>query len=113
MFLGPKRDDYPHHPHDPPAGMWLPVAVLVVPVVLIGMAPWLVEPAGRRRRRVPWSAAPLPDYHLALWHGVTPAVFMTVVALAGGLLLLAAYRPVRRGAAGAAAARGQGDLRSA
>ena len=25
VFLGPTRDDYPHHPHDPPPGMWLPV----------------------------------------------------------------------------------------
>ena len=46
VFLGPARDDYPHHPHDPPAGMWLPVAVLVVPVVVIGMAPLI---AGRAR----------------------------------------------------------------
>ena len=44
VFLGRTRDDYPNHPHDPPAGMWLPVAVLVVPVLLIGMAPGLVEP---------------------------------------------------------------------
>ena len=47
VFLGRQRDDYPRHPHDPPAGMWLPVAVLVVPVVLIGVAP----PLGRARRR--------------------------------------------------------------
>ena len=110
VFLGPVRDDYPHHPHDPPAGMWLPVAVLVVPVVLIGMAPWLVEPlvdvaAGAV------IGGPLPDYHLALWHGVTPALFMTVVAVAGGLLLLAAYRPVGDARLTAPPARGQGDLR--
>ena len=48
--------------------MWLPVAVLVMPVVLIGVAPWLVEPlidlaAGAV------IGGPLPDYHLALWHG--------------------------------------------
>ena len=27
-FLGPVRDDYPHKPHDPGAGMWLPPAIL-------------------------------------------------------------------------------------
>ena len=53
-----------------------------------GRARSSISPPGRS------SAAPLPDYHLALWHGVTPALFMTAVALAGGLLLLAAYRPV-------------------
>ena len=92
VFLGRTRDDYPHHPHDPPPGMWLPVAVLVVPVVLIGVAPVLVEPL------VDLAAGavvggPLPDYHLALWHGLTPALFMTAVAVAGGMLLLAAYHP--------------------
>ena len=93
VFLGRTRDDYPNHPHDPPAGMWLPVAVLVVPVLLIGMAPGLVEPV------IDMAAAAviggsLPEYHLALWHGLTPAVFMTAVALAGGVLLLASHRPV-------------------
>ena len=92
VFLGPERHDYPHHPHDPPAGMWLPVAVLIVPVVVIGVAPLLAEPV------VDVAAAavvggPLPDYHLALWHGLTPALFMSAVAIAGGVLLLGAYRP--------------------
>ncbi len=92
VYLGPQRHDYPKHPHDPPPGMWLPVAILVVPVVLIGVAPALVEPlvnlrgaSGRRR-----PAAGLPS---GLWHGVTPALFMTAVAVAGGVLLLLAYRP--------------------
>ena len=38
-FLGPARHDYPHHPHDPPAGLWLPIAVLALPIVAIGLAP--------------------------------------------------------------------------
>src|SRR4051812_2568970 len=92
VFLGPPRVDYPRHPHDPPAGMWLPMAVLVVPVVLIGIAPPLVEPIVDLAARAVIGGA-LPDYHLALWHGVTPALFMTAVAVLGGALLLAAYQP--------------------
>ena len=92
VFLGPARDDYPKHPHDPPAGMWLPVAILVVPVVLIGVAPVLVEPLVDLAAGAVIQGE-LPSYHLALWHGITPALFMTAVAVAGGLLLLAAYRP--------------------
>ena len=92
VFLGPARDDYPKHPHDPPAGMWLPVAVLVVPVVAIGVAPVLVEPLVDLAAGAVIQGE-LPSYHLALWHGITPALFMTAVAVAGGLLLLAAYRP--------------------
>ena len=92
VFLGPRRDDYPRHPHDPPAGMWLPMAVLVVPVVLIGITPPLVEPLVDMAAHAVTGGV-LPDYHLAVWHGVTPALFMTAVALVGGCLLLAAYRP--------------------
>ena len=43
-FLGPKRDDYPAKPHDPGAGMWVPPALLMVLVVVIGVAPFLAEP---------------------------------------------------------------------
>jgi multicomponent K+:H+ antiporter subunit A len=42
VFFGPTRNDYPHHPHDPPAGLWLPPALLVVLVVLIGLFPAVV-----------------------------------------------------------------------
>jgi multicomponent K+:H+ antiporter subunit A len=94
VFLGHARDDYPRHPHDPPAGMWLPVAVLVVPVVLIGVAPPLVEPVVNLAAGAV-TGGDQPGYHLALWHGPTPALFMSAVALAGGLLLLKAYHPVR------------------
>jgi multicomponent K+:H+ antiporter subunit A len=92
VFLGRPRDDYPHRPHDPPAGMWLPVAVLVLPVVLIGVAPPLVEPVVDLAADAV-TGGNLPDYHLALWHGITPALFMSAVAFAGGFLLLAGHRP--------------------
>ncbi|MFZ1428788.1 MAG: monovalent cation/H+ antiporter subunit A, partial [Geminicoccaceae bacterium] len=93
VFLGRVRDDYPHHPHDPPVGMWLPVAVLVVPVILIGIAPGLAKPLVDVAANAV-TGGQLPEYHLALWHGLTPALFMTVVAVAGGVLLLLAYHPV-------------------
>ena len=34
VFLGPVRDDYPSHPHDPGVGMWWPPALLVAIVPL-------------------------------------------------------------------------------
>lgn len=94
VFLGRVRRDYPRHPHDPPPGMWLPVVVLVVPVVVIGVAPALVVPVVDLAAGAV-TGGRLPEYHLALWHGLTPALFMTAVALAGGILLLAAQQPVR------------------
>jgi len=89
-FLGPVRDDYPHHPHDPPFGMWLPVVVLVVPVVAIGLLPAIAEPVVIRTATA-IVGGPLPEFHLALWHGLTPALFMSLVAIAGGAALFAAF----------------------
>jgi multicomponent K+:H+ antiporter subunit A len=94
VFLGRSRLDYPHPPHDPPAGMWLPVAILVAPVVAIGVAPFLAEPVvGPAAAAV--TGGRLPDYHLALWHGPTPALLMSAVAMAGGFLLFLAFRPAQ------------------
>ncbi|QTL03742.1 monovalent cation/H+ antiporter subunit A [Aquabacter sp. L1I39] len=90
-FLGKARDDYPSHPHDPPAGMWLPVAVLVVPVLAIGLAPgWVAGPLVALTAGAV-IGGPLPDYYLALWHGLTPALFMSLIAFAGGAVLVLAF----------------------
>lgn len=95
-FLGPARHDYPHHPHDPPAGMWLPVAVLVVPVIAIGLWPEAVAGPLVRLTAGAVVGAPLPDFHLALWHGITPALIMSLIAFAGGAALLAGFRGADR-----------------
>ncbi|WP_146590284.1 monovalent cation/H+ antiporter subunit A [Puniceibacterium confluentis] len=97
VFLGQQRDDYPTQPHDPPAGMWLPPAFLTVLVVLIGVMPFLAEPAVRFvTAAVLGGAATLPEAHIALWHGVTPALIMSIIAVTGGLILLALFKPLIR-----------------
>ena len=64
---GRTRDDYPHHPHDPPPGMWLPVAVLVVPgrADRRGAGPGRAAGRPRRRCRRRRTAARLPSGALA------------------------------------------------
>jgi multicomponent K+:H+ antiporter subunit A len=96
VFLGPARHDYPHPPHDPPLGMWLPVAILVVPIVAIGIMPATFAGAIVARTSIAATGGALPDYHLALWHGFTPALGLSAVALAGGLALLWAHAPANR-----------------
>ncbi|GLS34670.1 monovalent cation/H+ antiporter subunit A [Mesorhizobium tianshanense] len=83
-FLGPRRHDYPARPHDPSAGMWLPIAVLVLPVLAIGLMPATFAGAIVERTALAVVGGPLPEYHLALWHGITPALLISLVALAGG-----------------------------
>ncbi len=96
-FLGPERDDYNAHPHDPGVGMWLPPALLIVPVVAIGLAPFLAEPFVRLvTGAVLGDAAAMPDAHLKIWHGLTPALAMSAIAVVGGALVLALYSPLAR-----------------
>src|SRR5690606_30020817 len=97
VFFGARRDDYPHKPHDPPAGMWLPPALLVVLVVAIGLFPDTVAgPLVAVVARAVTGGA-LMDYHLALWHGFTPALGLSAIAVVVGLTALAAYVRVRDG----------------
>ena len=88
VFFGPSRDDYPHKPHDPPAGMYLPPAFLVVLVVLIGLLPAVVAQPLVELVAGAVVGGPLPEFHLAIWHGLTPALGMSALAVAGGAFLL-------------------------
>ena len=97
VFLGPKRDDYPAKPHDPPSGMWIPPALLVVLVVVIGVAPFLAEPAIRLvTAAVLGGTVEMPYEHIKIWHGLVPALYMSMVAVGGGLIVLALFNPLLR-----------------
>ena len=93
-FLGPQRDDYPTTPHDPPVGLWLPPAILVVLVVAIGVAPFLAEPFIKVvTASVLGDAAELPKAYFKIWHGLVPALYMSMIAVVGGLLMLLIFKP--------------------
>ena len=96
-FLGPVREDYPAHPHDPNPGMWMPPAILVVLVVVIGVAPFLAEPFVKLvTSSLLGTAAEVPDKHIKIWHGLIPALYMSVAAVVGGLLLMMVFKPLLR-----------------
>ncbi|MDF1857142.1 monovalent cation/H+ antiporter subunit A [Pseudooceanicola sp.] len=97
VFLGPVRDAYPAKPHDPGAGMWLPPAILVVLVVVIGVAPFLAEPFVKLvTASVLGDAAVVPDAHFKIWHGLVPALYLSGVAVVGGLFMIAIFNPALR-----------------
>ncbi|NHB75297.1 monovalent cation/H+ antiporter subunit A [Rhodobacter calidifons] len=94
-FLGPVRDDYPHTPHDPGPGLWGAPAFLVVLVVVIGLFPmasaaWLVNAAASA---VTGETVAVKITH---WHGLQAvALWMSVAAVGGGLMMLGAFGPLR------------------
>jgi len=90
-FLGPVRDDYPHKPHDPGFGLWVSPAILCVLVVAIGLFPALL--VGNFVDVVAGAVTGEAIHtHLALWHGVNPALIMSAIAVAAGLVLLSLQR---------------------
>ena len=96
-FFGPKRDDYPSTPHDPGAGLWLPPAILVVLVVVIGVAPFLAEPFVKLvTADVLGVAAEVPKAYFKIWHGLVPALFMSIAAVVGGFLVYLVFAPALR-----------------
>ncbi|MEY1556330.1 monovalent cation/H+ antiporter subunit A [Yoonia sp. R2331] len=97
VFLGPVRDDYPATPHDPGPGLWLPPAILVVLVVVIGVAPFLAQDfVIFVAKAVIGGVDTLEVKYIKIWHGLVPALFMSIAAVVGGLLLMAIYKPLLR-----------------
>ncbi len=95
VFLGEKRDDYPAKPHDPGFGMWAAPALLAVLVVLIGLFPQtMVGPLVATVSGAVIGSPDLPYYSLSIWHGVTPALFMSIIAVGVGLALLKTHSPL-------------------
>jgi multicomponent K+:H+ antiporter subunit A len=94
-FLGPIRRDYPHPPHDPGPGLWSAPALLAVLVVLIGLFPMATAACLVDAAASAVTAEPAHT-HIAHWHGLSsPALWMSLAALGGGLMTLGAYPRLR------------------
>src|SRR3546814_17176784 len=68
--------------------MYLPPSLLVGLVVAIGLVPALIAQPLIEVVAGAVVGGPLPALHLKLWHGVTPALGMSIIATAGGAFLL-------------------------
>ena len=97
VFLGRRRDNYPKPPHDPGIGLWFSPMLLVALVILLGLFPETFAGPTVRSATAAVLQGPPPDFHLSLWHGWTPAVTMSIVAITAGLIALLAYRLLRNG----------------
>ncbi|MEX0284206.1 MAG: monovalent cation/H+ antiporter subunit A [Paracoccaceae bacterium] len=98
VFLGPEREEYPSHPHDPGPGLWLSPAFLVVLVILIGLFPQTLVQDLVKVSAGAVTNGYLPEgLKLKLWHGFNLALLMSSIATVVGLLLLWAYNPLRKG----------------
>ena len=80
--------------HEAPAAFWAVPVLGVVVTLVLGLVPGVLDEAVAAAAT---AAAGAPVHaHLALWHGVTPALLVSAGVIAAGLALVAARRPVER-----------------
>jgi multicomponent K+:H+ antiporter subunit A len=86
-FFGPSPMDLPRTPHEPPAWMRLPVEILVLACIVVGILPAAtVGPFLDSAVRSVLGEA-TPEYSLAIWHGFSLPLLMSMIALAGGVAI--------------------------
>jgi multicomponent K+:H+ antiporter subunit A len=92
-FNGPLGDVPNTHPHEPPLGMKLPAMLLVAMCIAVGLLPAITFGPLVDVAATALAGKPLPEYHLAIWHGFNLPLLMSAIALVAGVglyLLLAA-----------------------
>ena len=83
-FAGPETHT-PKHPHDPPWTMWMGPVFLGCLSVVFGVMPAL--PEGLLSAAAASVLARPVSFHLALWHGFSPVLLLSLATFAVGALL--------------------------
>ena len=86
-FNGALGDVPNKHPHEPPLGMKLPAMLLVTMCIVVGLLPAITFGPLVQVAATAVVGVPLPEYHLALWHGFNLPLLMSAVAVAAGVSL--------------------------
>lgn len=94
VFFNGDPIDLPRTPHEPPRWMKVPMELLVLLCLVVGIFPaQTVEPLLTIASTAVLQGPP-PIHNLALWHGVNPALAMSVIALIGGGLIYWQRKPL-------------------
>jgi multicomponent K+:H+ antiporter subunit A len=97
VFFGPLATDLPRTPHKPTRGMLLPSMLLVITCLLVGIFPSYTVGPLLATAAVSILGADTPEYSLAVWHGVTAPLVMSMLALVGGTIIyIVLYRRSER-----------------
>jgi multicomponent K+:H+ antiporter subunit A len=100
VFFGPAPVGLPRTPHEPPLLMRLPTELLVLACVVVGIAPALTVAPILDTAAGAVLGSKMPVYSLALWHGFTPELLMSILAMVGGVgvyVMLRSYLLVNEG----------------
>ncbi|TCS36536.1 multisubunit potassium/proton antiporter PhaA subunit /multisubunit potassium/proton antiporter PhaB subunit [Paucimonas lemoignei] len=87
VFFGPPATDLPRAPHEPPPWMLLPSALLVLACLVVGIFPQQTIGPFLDTAAKAVLGANTPAHDLAVWHGFNLPLAMSVLALAGGIVI--------------------------
>jgi multicomponent K+:H+ antiporter subunit A len=93
VFFGSAASGLPRKPEEPPRWMRIPIDLLVLICLVVGVAPARAIGPSLAAAAAPVVGGELPEYDLALWHGFNAPFVMSLIAIAGGVLL---HRLLRR-----------------
>jgi multicomponent K+:H+ antiporter subunit A len=96
LYFAKRPAGFPRAPHDPSIGLWLPSALLVALTVLVGLFPQPLTKGLVTAAAGATTGGTAPLFKPMLWHGLTPALAMSVVAVAVGAALLWRHAPALR-----------------
>jgi len=86
VFFGPLTTEVSHPIHEPPRWMRFPVECLVLLCVAVGVLPQRTVGAILAVAAHAILGTRMPEYDLAIWHGLNLPLVMSVAALAGGVV---------------------------
>ena len=92
VFFGPPATNLPHTPHEPPRWMRAPVELLVFTCLMVGIFPAQTVGPLLAAAAQPVVGGELPEYSLAIWHGLNAPMIMSLVAMSCGILLYVLLR---------------------
>lgn len=96
VFFGPKATDLPREPHEAPRWMRFPIELLVLTCLVVGILPGLTVGNVLQEAAESVLGWQMPEYTLTVWHGLSMPLFMSLLALAGGIVMyLALHRYLR------------------
>lgn len=96
VFFGPPAVDLPRAPHEPPLWMLVPSGLLVLMCLVVGVIPGLTVGPFLHAAAYSILGPDMPEYSLAVWHGVNLPLVMSLAATVAGILLYLALRARQR-----------------
>ncbi|MCC6213155.1 MAG: monovalent cation/H+ antiporter subunit A [Burkholderiales bacterium] len=87
VFFGPAPEGLLREPREPPRWMRFPIEFLVLACLLVGILPAVTIGPLLDIGVSALLGARTAEYNLAVWHGFTTPLLMSIVALAGGAIL--------------------------